>query len=85
MQLSRIRLSIFTTIKTILMDLCKNVKRRTQKEDDDGSSKNSKTKPIIHINQEKKLRLIVNKFAHEDYKVLLDFLKLVQNILRGRI
>jgi len=76
---------LVSSIRAKLVELCKMVKRRTQKEEEDSHNQNSKTMPLIHIHQEETLKRIVNILAHEDNKMLIDFLKLIQNMLRGRL
>jgi len=75
---------LITKIRTKLIELCKTVKRLTQREDDDNNT-NEKTKPLVHAHQDKSLNKIILLLALQDYSVLKDFLKVVQCMLRGRI
>lgn len=61
---------LLNKIRADLLDLCRNVKKRKQKEDLNEDEKNIRSKPLIHINQEIMLKKIVQKFAKEDEKVL---------------
>jgi len=69
----------------MLLELCKNVKKKTVPEDDDDIFKYDKNKPLIYQTQENNLKRIKGIFAIEDNKMLLDFLKMVQHMMRGRI
>lgn len=71
-------------IRADLLDLCRNVKKRKQKEDLNEEEK-VRTKPLIFINQEIMLTKIVQRFAKQDEKCLLNFLILVQNMLRAKL
>jgi len=75
---------LIINIRSKLTELCKLVKRRTQKEEEE-ASKNDKNKPLVHIHQEARLRDIVYGFAIKDNNRLLDFLKLIQCMLRGML
>jgi hypothetical protein len=72
------------TIRNILVDLCKTIKRKLQREGDN-NKEDSKAKPIIHLEQEKLLRTIMRSFAHTDDNMLLNFMRLVQNMMRGMV
>jgi len=72
-------------IRNRLIEHCKMVKRRTQKEEENTSDKVNKTKPLIHIHQEDILNRKVHELAKKDNDMLFDFLKYVQNMMRGRI
>jgi len=71
-------------IRSILVDLCKSIKRKLQREGNN-TKEDSKAKPIIHIEQEKELREIMRNFANTDDTMLLNFMRLVQNMMRGMI
>jgi len=57
-------------IRADLLDLCRNVKKRKQKEDLNEEEKAIRTKPLIFINQEIMLTKIVQRFAKQDEKCL---------------
>lgn len=70
-------------VKSLLSDLCKNVKKKTVTDDD--IFKYDKHKPLIYQSQEASLKKIKASFAVEDNKMLLNFLKMIQHMMRGRI
>lgn len=78
-------MELLNKIRADLLDLCRNVKKRKQKEDLSEEEKQTRSKPLIHINQEIMLTKIVQKFAKQDEKVLFNFLNLVQNMLRAKL
>jgi hypothetical protein len=71
-------------IKNNLIELCKQIKRKLQR-DGDHNKENNKAKPLIHIEQENHLRTIIRHFANMDDKMLLDFMRMIQNMMRGMI
>lgn len=71
-------------IKNNLIELCKQIKRKLQREGDH-NKENSKAKPLIHVEQENQLRKIISQFAHMDDHMLIDFMRLIQSMLRGMI
>lgn len=64
--------------------MCKSIKRKLQREGTNNKEE-SKAKPIIHVEQEKHLREIIRQFANTDDQMLLNFMRLVQNMMRGMI
>jgi len=73
-------------IKALLIELCKVVKKKTVQDDEDEDLfKYDKNKPLIYQAQERNLKRIKNLFAIDDNNMLIDFLKLVQHMMRGRI
>jgi len=71
-------------VRNILVDLCKTIKRKLQREGN-SNKEDSKAKPIIHVEQERQLREIIRQFANTDDLMLLNFMRLVQNMMRGMI
>lgn len=77
--------NLMNPVKVKLIELCKMIKRRTQREEDDMNQKISKAKPLVHIHQEEILKNTIHKFAQLDNLLLIDFLKIIQLMMRGRI
>jgi len=76
--------SFLPLIRSNLVDLCKSIKRKLQREGT-GNKEDSKAKPLIHVEQEKHIRHIIRRFAQKDDHMLLNFLRLIQNMMRGMI
>lgn len=71
-------------IKNNLIELCKQIKRKLQREGDH-NKESTKAKPLIHVEQENHLRNIIRHFATTDDHMLLEFMRLIQSMLRGMI
>jgi len=69
----------------MLIELCKSVKKKSLTEEEDDIFKFDKNKPLIYQAQENNLKKIKCMFAIEDNKKLLNFLKLVQHMMRGMV
>jgi len=76
---------LLNKIRSDLLELCRSVKKRLQHDELNEDEKVIRSKPLIHLNQEIKLRKIVHRYAKEDESVLYDFLNLVQHMLRAKL
>jgi len=72
-------------VRSDLLELCRNVKKRLQHDELNQDEKVIRSKPLIYINQEIILKKIVHKFAKQDEIVLFNFLNLIQNMLRAKL
>jgi len=76
---------LLNKIRSVLIELCRSVKKRLQHDELNEDEKVIRSKPLIHLNQEITLRKIVHRYAKQDEVVLFNFLNLIQHMLRAKL